>query len=189
MTYYGRLSDIVSIGIDDLLAEAKDRPNAIAQIIAEIEEGLNGARRSVTGALKSLEKLRAELAERRAQADRWGDLARQELGAGNDDAARQALFRKRETSDLAAGIEQQVAAAVSTHDHLQTTLRAIEARLSEARRRQIELAQIAGEAAARPRKKGDSTYGRASDAAGIDPTRIQAVEDELSALRRELGQT
>ncbi|RPI90268.1 MAG: hypothetical protein EHM42_01640 [Planctomycetaceae bacterium] len=188
MTYYGRLSDIVSLGIDDLLANASDRPNAIAQIIAEIEEGLGGARRSVAGAAKSLEKLRTELAERRTQAEQWARLAKQELEAGKEDAARQALFRKRETSDLAAGIEQHVAAALSTQEHLSTTLRAIEEHMAKTRRRQVELAQIAGEAAARPKKKGDSTYGRPAVAGAVDPKRTQAVEDELSALKRELGQ-
>ncbi|MCY2968343.1 MAG: PspA/IM30 family protein [Planctomycetota bacterium] len=187
MTYYGRLSDIVSYRIDDLLEQSPDRTTAIARIIAEIEEGLAGAKRSVGGAEKSLEKLRAELAERQAQAEDWGQIARKELTAGNEEAARQALFRKRETADLAAGIEQQVAAAVSTHSHLTTILRAVEARLAEARRLQQDLLASAGEVPAKPKKR-DSSYGRPREGGGVDPARQKDVEDDLDALRRELGQ-
>lgn len=184
MSFFSRLSDIVSCKLDDLMSEQGDPPQALARIISEIEEGLAGARRSVTAAGSSEERLKAELAERQSQAAWWAGKAREELAGGNDDAARQALMRKRETEDLAAGLEQQLAAATSTREHLSTTMRAIEARLAEARRRQSELTT----GTPRPVRRATSAGLPAGASPPVaDRTRAQQIEEELEALRRDLN--
>lgn len=183
MSFFSRLSDIVSCKLDDLIGGQADPAAAMARIISEIEEGLAGAKRSVTAAGGSEERLKGELAERKQQAVWWGDKARQELAHDHEDAARQALMRKRETEDLAAGIEQQLAAATSTREHLSTTMRAIEARLSEARRKQEEF-RASLSATAPPR----TTSGPSGSAPPptIDRARASQIEAELEALRKEL---
>lgn len=182
MSFFSRLSDIVSCKLDDLIAEQLDPPAAMARIVSEIEEGLAGARRSVAAAGKSEERLKAELEERRGQAAWWGDKAREELSQDHEDAARQALMRKKETEDLEAGIEQQLAAACSTREHLSTTMRAIEARLAEAQRRQQEL-QFPQH---RPPEQPAGSPRGSSPPPTVDRTRAAQIEAELEALRREL---
>jgi phage shock protein A len=93
-------------------------------------------------------------------------------------------LRKRETEDLAAGIQQQLAAAASTREHLSTTLRAIEARLAEAQRRRQELLDPGATAPAG--KKLPARRGSEEDHPEIDRTRAQQIEADLEALRREL---
>ena len=188
MSFFSRLSDIVSCKLEDLIAEQVDPPAAMARIIAEIEEGLAGAKRSVTAAAGSEERLKAELEERRKQAAGWGNKAREEMAGDNEEAARQALLRKRETEDLEAGIEQQLAAATSTREHLTTTLRAIEARLSEARRRLHDLQAPSSGASAKPAAARRGPAG-SSPPPTIDRTRAAQIEEELAALRRELKKT
>ena len=183
MSFFSRLSDIVSCRLDDLIGEQADPAAAMARIISEIEEGLAGAKRSVTAAGKSEERLNADLAERRQQAAWWGDKARQELAQDHEDDARQALLRKRETEDLAAGIEQQLAAATSTREHLSTTMRAIEARLSEARRRQEEFLTMQSPA---PATRAAGSMGGSALPPTVDRARNAQIEAELEALRREL---
>jgi phage shock protein A len=183
MSYFSRLSDIVSCRLDDLIGEQGDPAAVMTRIISEIEEGLAGAKRSVMAAGGSEERLKAELAERKQQAAWWGDKAREELGQDHDDAARQALMRKRETEDLAAGIEQQLAAATSTREHLSTTMRAIEARLSEARRKQQAL--LTKETSP---PEACAAFGQSGSTlpVKIDRARDAQIESELEALRREL---
>jgi len=135
----------------------------------------------VTAAGASEERLKTELEERRQQAGWWGNKAREELLGDHEEAARQALLRKRETEDLAAGIQQQLAAATSTREHLSTTMRAIEARLAEARRKQLELQSPAPPA----RSTVPRTAGSVSPATA-DRSRDAQIEVELEALRREL---
>ena len=184
MSFFSRLSDIVSCKLDDLLASQGDPSTAMARIISEIEEGLAGAKRSVTAAGNSEDRLKNELAERAKQAAWWGEKARQELSADHEDAARQALLRKRETEDLVAGIEQQLAAAGSTRTHLTTTMRAIEARLAEARRIQSQL-QFPGT------ERNPPDFGTPGPKAGslpptVDRTRDAQIDAELEALKKEL---
>ena len=184
MSFFSRLSDIVSCKLDDLVASQADPAATMARIISEIEEGLAGAKRSVTAAGNSEDRLKTELEERTNQAAWWGEKARQELSADHEDAARQALLRKRETEDLVAGIEQQLAAAGSTRAHLTTTMRAIEARLAEARRIQSQLQfpgveRNAAESGVPSRKAG-------SPPPTIDRARDAQIEAELEALRKEL---
>lgn len=187
MNFFSRLSDIISCKLDDLLAEAPDASTAITRIIAEIEEGLAGARRSVHSASGAESRLRAELVERQGQVTFWGNKAREELAAGRDDSARQSLFRKRETEDLVAGLQQQLAAATSTREHLSTTLRAIEARLAEAQRRQRDLLTAGSAPTAGPQAGGQRHP--AHPPADADRSRDEQIEAELEALRRELGQS
>jgi phage shock protein A len=182
MSFFSRLSDIVSCKLDDLMADEVDPSAAMARIVSEIEEGLAGARRSVAAAAKSEERLKGELEERRAQVAWWAAKAREELARDREDAARQALMRKRETEDLQAGLEQQLAAAASTREHLSTTMRAIEARLAEARRRQQELQspQVPAQRLPAGAPRGSSPPPT------VDRTRAAQIEAELEALRREL---
>ena len=183
MSYFSRLSDIVSCKLDDLLTEAGDPAAAMARIVSEIEEGLAGARRSVAAAASAEQRLQGELADRGTQVTYWGDKARAELAAGHEESARQALFRKRESDDLLAGLRQQLAAATSTREHLSTTLRAIEARLAEARRRQDDL--IATGKLVRTGMPLE--IGPVSVSTPYDRSRMEQVEADLEALRRELG--
>jgi len=179
MSYFSRLTDIVTCNLSALLAEAPDPAVALAEIVTEMREGLAGARRSVATAAASAERLVGEIDEHRHQAIQWEEKARAQLKSGEDEAARDSLLRKREVHDLIAGLEQQQRAAQATKDHLSTMQRALEARLAEALRRQEESGIIA------PSLVGDSPeFTRPS---ATERSRQQQVESELDALKRELG--
>ena len=183
MSYFSRLTDIVTCNLTKILAEESDPQAAIEQLIYEMEEGLAGAKRSVATATASFERLNGELDEHRTQSSHWGDQAKQELTAGNEEQARLALVRKHEVDDLIAGLEQQLSAANATREHLTTTQRALNARLSEARRKQHQLsAELADGTSHDQPASIDPTSG------STDATRTQQIDSELEALKRELGQ-
>jgi phage shock protein A len=177
MTYFSRLTDIVTCNLTDLLTQADDPIATLDEIVLEMEEGLAGARRSVNTAAKNAERLRGEIDAHRNQVTIWKESARQALVAGREDEARIALSRKQELEDVAAGLEQEYGAAVATRDHLETTLSALQARLMDARRKRAELT-------------GD-TLPEEPAAVHAEPeplgSRSRSIEDELAALKRELG--
>jgi phage shock protein A len=179
MNYFSRLTDIVTCNLSEMLAREADPPAALKKIIAEMEEGLAGARRSVGTATANEERLRREIAELAGQTDQLTDEAREALRNHDESGARVALIRKQEVVDVVAGLEQQHKAACATRDHLNTTLRALEARLSEARRRQQELQTS-------PKAAVTTSLGSSVDLEDDDP-RARAIDDELAALKRELG--
>lgn len=177
MTYFSRLTDIVTCNLTEMVAQSDDPVATLDEIVLEMEEGLAGARRSVNTAAKNADLLRGEIETHRNQVTIWKESARQSLTAGREDEARIALTRKQELEDVAAGLEQEYAAAVATRDHLETTLRALQARLSDARRKRAEMTgeEVPAEATS-PYVTPESPDNRS-----------RAIEDELAALKRELG--
>ena len=144
MSYFSRLTDIVTCNLTQLLNEATDPRAAIAEIISEMQEGLAGAQRSVNTAFASEQRFEKEIAEHRQSVVTWTSRAREQLASGSEQDARQSLMRKREVEDLIAGLEQQHKAATATKQHLATIQRALEARLAEAIRKRDDfgVAQI-----------------------------------------------
>src|SRR6478752_9802669 len=111
MTFFSRLTDIVTCNLSHMLAQAEDPQAAIAEIITEMREGLSGAQRSVNTASASEARLRQEIDSHRSQVDMWTVKAKEQLIAGVEPEARQSLLRKREVEDLIAGLLQQHRAA------------------------------------------------------------------------------
>lgn len=182
MSYFSRLTDIVTCNLTQILNESGNPQTAIQEIITEMQEGLAGAQRSVNTANNSELKLKREIDEHRQSVVSWTNKAREQLTAGAEAEARQSLMRKREVEDLIAGLEQQHKAAIATRQHLATMQRALEARLSEALRKRDEYGLATQQPA--PASTGRFSIPAAAPVADDRQTQIDA---ELEALKRELG--
>ena len=182
MSYFSRLTDIVTCNLTQLLNQANDPRVAIAEIVTEMQEGLAGAQRSANNASNSEQRLRREIEEQRQSVASWNNKAREQLAAGAETEARQSLMRKREVEDLIAGLEHQHKAATGSKEHLATIQRALEARLSEALRKREALGVPA--AAVPPASSGRFAIPAATPVADDRQNQIDA---ELEAMKRELG--
>lgn len=178
MTFFSRLSDIVTCNLTELLRASDDPATALVEIIGEMEEGVAGARRSVATASENAQRLRGEIDTLESQVASLRETARQAVSNSREEDARRALLRKQEAEDVAAGLTQEFAAAVATRDHLETMLRALQARLADARRKQSELAS-GGELA----EDEERTYTMTMPA----DVRSEAIEEELAQLKREMA--
>lgn len=132
MSFFSRLSDIVTSNINTFLETAENPEATINQIVAEMEKGVEAARRSAAAALTRAKRLKSELDQSQAKMAFWKEKAREAVELARDDLARRALSRRREIADLAGALEDQVEAAIEQAEHLKITLRALEARLAEA---------------------------------------------------------
>jgi phage shock protein A len=182
MSYFSRLTDIVTCNLTELLAQAPDPQRAIAAIIREMEEGLAGAQRSMTTASNRREQLAQNLDQHQQQVQDWMAKAKSALVQQQEQDARQFLARKREVEDLIAGLQQEFHSATRTCDHLATMQRALEARHAEAVRRQAEI--LGG---TQP-TQADPVVPSAVSSSSASSDRLQAIEDELAALKQQLGQ-
>lgn len=179
MAFFSRLTDIVTCNLTKLLQEADDPQAALDEIIEEMNRGLSGAQRSMKTAQANQDRIQSEVDEHSGKITHWSDEARTSLTAGNEDQARLALVRKREAEDLVAGLKEELQAAKETREHLTRTYRALEARLAEARRR-----QISGDDFESAADESEAAATAVSDDSSVDAE----IEDELAALKRELGQ-
>jgi len=180
MSYFSRLTDIVTCSLTEILAKEENPVDALQSIILEMEEGLSGAQRAVQTAETNVQHFEKELAEHQERVDYWAAQARTHLEAGEENQARLALSRKYEVSDLIAGLKQQQEAALATQNHLKTTQRAIKARLQDAKRRLSDFQADADEAP----NSSQGTAGSVSET--ITNERSQEIENELAMLRKEL---
>lgn len=183
MGIFSRISDIISANINYLLDKAENPQATIKQIIREMEEGVAGAKRSAATAIAAEKRLKHELDENRRQSAFWKNKATQALEADREDLARRALLRKRELDDLVAGLEQQHKSAQDTTENLKTTLRALEARLSEARRKEQHL--HARRAALAAQKDLEGAVGIDYDATHEAFRKFDKLEQEIIAAEAE----
>lgn len=179
MSYFSTLTDIVTCNLSEILANETDPEAAVEQIIYEIQEGVAGALRSLGTARTKVDNLRQELAEHSREAEKFAQQAIQAVEQDNENDARKCLLRKTEQLDLVAGLEQQLTSANNLVSHLTTTHRALEARLHDAQRKQQEL------------KSGtfqqEAPVSVPEQESPLESSRNQQIEDELAALKKQLG--
>ncbi len=180
MAYFSRLTEIVTCNLTALLEGQEDPVAALAEIADEMREGVEGATRSVGTADRNVQKLESEVGEVRKQIGQWTDEAKALVEKNDEAGARNALIRRQECQAVVDGLEQQLQSAIATRDHLRTTLRALEARLADALRKQAEVGT----------PEADDTDAR-SGAARHDDARVpeasSEIDLELAALKREMG--
>ena len=191
MRLFVRLCDIMAANVNALLDRAESPAKMAAQIVREMEDGVAVARRHAAAAIAAERRLVRELEQNRAQADFYKSKARAALAANRADLARRMLARKKEHEELAQNLESQHAHAAQTSAQVRTALRALEARLAEARRRQRSLLARHGAAKVHVQlqRAGAGLAGLHSSHARLDrlEERLEAFEDELAA-EAELGQ-
>ncbi len=182
MTYFSRLTDIVTCHLSSILAKSSDPQAALEQILFEMEQGIAGAKRSVATAARNVEQIHQNRAEQQKMADHWLEQTKAALVAKDDEKAKQFLFRRKESEALVAGLDQQLQSAVATYEHLLTMSKALEARKSEALRKQAELMETG--------KFSSKSSGVSPLSAMIEPmvdeSSMAEIDAELEALKKEL---
>lgn len=184
MTYFSRLTDIVTCNLTELLAESKNPEATLEEIIHEMRQGIASSQRTVKAAMEQEERLGNEVVEQSKQIDYWAQQARTQLENGNEEEARRSLRRKREIEDLVNGIQREFESAKRTAEERITTLHALEARLADAIRRR---AALSGDEDATTDAAAESDAQHAMEPAPVNAERDEEIEAELEALKRELG--
>ncbi|MFZ4790079.1 MAG: PspA/IM30 family protein [Candidatus Competibacteraceae bacterium] len=196
---FKRISDVISANINDLVDRVEDPERMIKQLIREMEENISSAREGVIDAVASEKLLSRELDSQRRQAEEWQHRARLALDAGNESLAREALTRKREHDGIAANLDASWLSARRTGERLKSQLRALEAKLEEARLKKGSL--VARQRAAQAREQMDQvqdrfqtgldlnhSFGRMANKVGEMEARMEAREElygEYSQIERE----
>ncbi len=181
MTFFSRLTDIVTCNLSSILSKCEDPKAALEQVLQEMDQGLAGAKRSVETAARNVDQIRENQLEQQKLADFWLSEAKSSLKNASDDQARHLLLRRKEALALVAGLEQQLQSAVATHEHLLTMKKALEARKSEALRKHDELACGVVSSSPAIQARIDISKSTISDQSEWDE-----LEAELQALKKEM---
>ena len=176
---FKRITDVISANINELLDRVEDPERMIKQVILEMEDNINKAREGVIASISSEKQLKKELESNQKQVSEWLNKAEIALQKGNEELARSALARKKEHDSIIKVLEPSWQSARNTSERLKTQLRALEAKLEEARRKRSALS--ARQHAAEARQQMDKTLS--SFEAGINAqTKFERMEDKVSAM-------
>jgi phage shock protein A len=176
---FKRINDVISANINDLIDRVEDPERMIKQIIREMEENISKAREGVVDSITSEKLLQKELESNQKQSAEWLGKAETALLNNNDELARSALARKKEHDNICKVLEPSWESAKNTSEKLKAQLKALEAKLEEARRKRSSL--VARQHAAEARQQMDKTLSN-FDAGIKAQTKFQRMEDRVTEM-------
>lgn len=176
---FKRINDVISANINDLIDRVEDPERMVKQIIREMEDNISKAKEGVVLAIASEKQLQKELETNQKQAAEWLGRAETALNNNNDELARAALARKKEHDAICKVLEPSWQSAKNTSDRLKSQLKALEAKLEEARRKRTSLA--ARQHAAQARQQMDKTLSN-FEAGMKAQTSFDRMEDRVAAM-------
>ncbi|MEN8145642.1 MAG: PspA/IM30 family protein [Gemmatimonadota bacterium] len=135
MGIFERLSRLLRSNINDLIARAENPEKMLVQVIDDMRKQLAQAKQEVAVAIADERKLRAQVEEERKQALEWERRARLAVREGRDDLAKQALMRGQEHASNAAEMGEQWERHRAETDRLKDSLRQLNSKIEEAKRK------------------------------------------------------
>ncbi|MBI2571683.1 MAG: PspA/IM30 family protein [Candidatus Schekmanbacteria bacterium] len=154
------------MNINDLMDRAEDPQRLLDQVLREMEDSLREAKVQVARAIADEKKLMHQYETQAAKAEEWERKAVLAVQKGEDDLAREALRRKRSFAESAEGFSAQINSQQQLTATLRNSLRELELKVDEARRRKALLIARAKRAEAQKTiqrvMRGMSTKGTTS---------------------------
>src|SRR5690606_9027897 len=161
MGIFSKLSTVIRSNINDLIARAENPEKMLNQIILDMREQLTKAKQEVAVAIADERKLKAQAEEEARQAQEWERRAMLAVKENRDDLARQALLRQQEYAQRAQSLYETWQRQSAETERLKESLRQLNAKIEEARRKKNLL--IAKQKRAEAQKRIHETMAGLSD--------------------------
>ncbi len=178
MSIFQKISTLFKSNINDLIARAENPEKMLNQIILDMRDQLSKAKREVAAAIADERKLRAQVENEAKQARDWERRAVLAVQEGRDDLAKQALLREKEHAQRAQALEQTWQAQAQETEKLKASLKQLNDRIEEAKRKRNLL--IAKQKRAQAQKRIHETMSGLSDTSAFDAFNRMAERIEES---------
>jgi phage shock protein A len=155
-----RISLLVRSNVNDAIDRAEDPEKAIKQLLLDMNSQLIQVKTQVAAAIADEKRLRSTYENAQKQADEWQRKAELAIDRGEDDLAKEALQRRINYANSAAGLEEQWKAQSAQVQMLKDGLRKLESKISEAQSKQELL--IARHRSAKAQEQMHKTLSSAS---------------------------
>lgn len=137
MAILERFSDIIRANINDLLDKMEDPAKMIDQYLIELLEDLAEVKHSTVEVMGEETRTKRLVETNKAEVEKYDELAKKALVAGNEDDARIFLTKKQDLESIGAGLLTAYASANENaikmrqmHDKLASDIEALQARRS-----------------------------------------------------------
>ena len=166
MGIFTKLSTVIRSNINDLIARAENPEKMLNQIILDMREQLTKAKQEVAVAIADERKLKAQAEEEARQAQEWERRAMLAVKENRDDLARQALMRHQEYGTRAQSLYETWQKQSAETERLKESLRQLNAKIEEARRKKNLL--VAKQKRAEAQKRIHETMAGLSDRSAFE---------------------
>src|SRR5581483_11161486 len=135
MGIFDRLSSLLRSNINDLISRAEDPEKMLNQILVDMRSQLAKAKQQVATAIADEKRLRDQADAEFRQASDWEQKAMLAIKEGRDDLAKQALVRQGEHTSAGQQLEQTWELHRMETEKLKTSLRDLNDKIEEAKRK------------------------------------------------------
>ena len=181
MGIFTKLSTLIRSNINDLISRAENPEKMLTQIILDMRDQLARAKREVAAAIADERKLKQQLDDEVKQTRDWEQRAMLAVRENRDDLAKQALIRQQEHAERAASIEQTWQQQTVEIEKLKNSLRQLNDKIDEAKRKRNLL--IAKQKRAQAQRRIHETMSGLSDTSAFDTFNRMAEKIEDSERR------
>jgi phage shock protein A len=185
MSIFSKFSTMIKSNINDLISRAENPEKMLNQIILDMRDQLAKAKREVAAAIADERKLKGQLQGEVKQTRDWEHRAMLAVKEGRDDLAKQALMRQQEHADRAGVLEGTWQAQAQETEKLKGSLRQLNDKIEEAKRKRNLL--IAKQKRAQAQKRIHETMSGLSDTSAFEAFNRMAEKIEEEE-RRNLAQ-
>lgn len=185
MSIFSKFSTMIRSNINDLISRAENPEKMLNQIILDMRDQLAKSKREVASAIADERKLKSQLETERKQVREWEGRAMLAVNEGRDDLAKQALVRQQEHAERAASLEGTWQAQAAETEKLKGSLRQLNDKIEEAKRKRNLL--VAKQKRAQAQRRIHETMSGLSDTSAFEAFNRMAdkIEEEE---RRNLAQ-
>jgi phage shock protein A len=178
MGIFTKLSTVIKSNINDLISRAENPEKMLNQIILDMRDQLAKAKREVAAAIADERKLKSQLDSEVKQARDWQHRAMLAVKEGRDDLAKQALMRQQEHTERAQVLQQTWEAQSVETEKLKGSLRQLNDKIEEAKRKRNLL--IAKQKRAQAQRRIHETMSGLSDTSAFEAFNRMAdkIEEE-----------
>jgi len=185
MGIFSKLSTVIKSNINDLISRAENPEKMLNQIILDMRDQLAKAKREVAAAIADERKLKSQLEDEAKQARDWEHRAMLAVREGRDDLAKQALMRHQEHTERVQVLQNTWQAQAAETEKLKGSLRQLNDKIEEAKRKRNLL--IAKQKRAQAQRRIHDTMSGLSDTSAFEAFNRMAdkIEEEE---RRNIAQ-
>jgi phage shock protein A len=185
MGIFTKLSTVIKSNINDLISRAENPEKMLNQIILDMRDQLAKAKREVAAAIADERKLKSQVEEEGKQSRDWEHRAMLAVREGRDDLAKQALIRHQEHMERVQVLQQTWQAQAAETEKLKGSLRQLNDKIEEAKRKRNLL--IAKQKRAQAQRRIHDTMSGLSDSSAFEAFNRMAEKIEEDE-RRNLAQ-
>src|SRR5204862_2367321 len=176
MGIFDRLSTLIRSNISDLISRAKNPEKMLNQLIVDMRTPLAKAKQQVASAIADEKRLSAQAEQEKKLAEDWEKRAVLAVQEGRVDLAKQALLRHNEHAQNYVGLHETWVKHREETDRLTLSLRQLNDRIEEAKRKKNIL--IARQKRAEAHKRIQETMSSMSDKSAFETFERMAEQIE-----------